>query len=53
MRKIDNIDWRYVPAAKTNIAETLKKMGWTPPSEDARFQQKWNTYKHLAWRNDK
>lgn len=23
----------YVPAAKTNILNTLRKLGWVPPSE--------------------
>jgi hypothetical protein len=52
MKLIDNINFQYVPAAKTNVAETLRKLGWTPPSEDKRFQEKFNTYKHLAWRNE-
>jgi hypothetical protein len=52
MKLIDNIDFQYVPAAKTNVVETLRKLGWTPPSEDKRFQEKFNTYKHLAWRNE-
>jgi hypothetical protein len=50
--KLDNVDFKYVPAAKTNILETLKRLGWIPPSEDKRFQEKWNTYKHLLWRNE-
>ena len=37
MNHLDNIDKPYIPAAKTNIVETLKKLGWTPPSEDKRF----------------
>lgn len=53
MIPIDNINWKYIPSSKTNIFERLKELGWTPPSEDARFQEKWNTYKHLAYRNDK
>jgi hypothetical protein len=52
MKLIDNINFQYVPAAKTNVAETLRKLGWTPPSEDKRFIEKWQTYKHLAWRNE-
>jgi hypothetical protein len=24
---------RYTPAAKTDIIETFKRLGWTPPSE--------------------
>jgi hypothetical protein len=52
MNHLDNINKPYIPAAKTNIFETLKRLGWTPPSEDKRFQEKWQTYKHLAWRNE-
>lgn len=52
MNHLDNIDKPYIPAAKTNVLETLKKLGWIPPSEDARFKEKWQTYKHLAWRNE-
>lgn len=52
MNHLDNIDKPYVPAAKTNIVETLKKLGWIPPSQDKRFIEKWQTYKHLAWRNE-
>jgi hypothetical protein len=52
MNHLDNIDKPYIPAAKTNILETLRKLGWTPPSQDKRFIEKWQTYKHLAWRNE-
>jgi hypothetical protein len=34
-------DIKYVPSHKTNVLETLKRIGWTPPSEDLRFQEKW------------
>jgi hypothetical protein len=52
MRGLDNIDKPYIPAAKTNILETLKRLGWLPPSEDPRFHEKWSTYRHLAARNE-
>lgn len=39
MSNLRNI--KYVPSHKTNILETLKRIGWTPPSEDLRFQEKW------------
>jgi hypothetical protein len=28
-----NPDWKYVPAAFTNIMERFRAMGWVPPSE--------------------
>jgi hypothetical protein len=28
-----NPNWRYVPAAFTNIMERFRAMGWVPPSE--------------------
>jgi hypothetical protein len=52
MNHLDNINKPYIPAAKTNVAETFKRLGFEPPSEDKRFQEKWQLYKHLAWRNE-
>jgi hypothetical protein len=52
MNHLDNIDKPYIPAAKTNVVDTLKKLGWIPPSEDKRFQEKWQLFKHLAYRNE-
>jgi hypothetical protein len=28
-----NPNWRYVPAAFTNIMDRFRAMGWVPPSE--------------------
>lgn len=47
-----DINRQYIPSAKTNVTLTLKKLGWTPPSEDIRFQEKWATFRHLAARNE-
>ena len=52
MSHLDNLDKEYIPAAKTNVVDTLKKLGWIPPSEDKRFQEKWQLFKHLAYRNE-
>lgn len=52
MRGLDNIYRPYVPAAKTNIAETFKRVGWMPPSESAWYQEKWSTYRHLLKINE-
>lgn len=46
MRKLDDINWQYRPAAKTNISETLRKYGFEPPSESAWYQEKWATYRN-------
>ena len=52
MRKLDNIDFKYTPAAKTNIQDTLKKCGFEPPSEDKRFQEKWARYRNALAINE-
>ena len=52
MKRIDNIDFQYKPAAKTNVIETLKKLGWEPPSEDARMQEKWKRYRNALAINE-
>lgn len=28
----DNPNWKYIPSASTNVAETLKRFGFVPPS---------------------
>lgn len=28
----DDPNWKYIPAASTNVAETLKRFGFVPPS---------------------
>ena len=52
MKRLDNIDWHYTPAAKTNILETLRKVGFEPPSEDKRFQEKWARYRNAMAINE-
>lgn len=52
MKKLDDINWRYTPAAKTNIAETLRKLGFEPPSEDKRYQEKWARYRNALSINE-
>lgn len=52
MKRLDNIDWHYIPAAKTNILETLRKMGFEPPSEDKRYQEKWSRYRNALSINE-
>lgn len=49
---IKDINRQYIPSAKTNILETLKRFGFEPPSEDKRYQEKWQSYRHLAQLNE-
>ena len=50
--KILNIHHKYTPSAKTNILETFRKMGYTPPSEDARYHDKWFKVRHCGMLNE-
>jgi hypothetical protein len=50
--KLFDINFQYVPAAKTDILETLKNAGFTLPSEDARFQEKWRRIRNSAAINE-
>ena len=52
MGVLDNINKHYVSAAKTNVLETFKRIGWEPPSESPKIQKKWANYRHLAARNE-
>ena len=38
-KRMADPDFVYVPAAKTNIVESFRKMGWTPPSELKSLQE--------------
>ena len=50
--RILDINHPYVPAAKTNVYETLKRFGFEPPSEDLRYQEKWRTYRNSFANNE-
>ena len=52
MAILDNISKPYIPAAKTSVLDTLKRLGWEPPSESPKIQKKWATYRHLAAKNE-
>jgi hypothetical protein len=52
MMRLDNINWKYTPAAKTNILETLRRLGFEPPSEDKRYQEKWSRYRNAMTINE-
>ena len=48
-----NPEVAYVPSAKTDITRTLKRTGWTPPSEDKEIQKKWEFYRTISIRNER
>jgi len=48
-----NSETPYVPSAKTDVSRTLKRTGWTPPSEDKEIQKKWEYYRTISLRNER
>lgn len=52
MKRLDDINWKYVPAAKTNVLETLKRLGFDVPSDDKRYQEKWARYRNALAINE-
>jgi hypothetical protein len=48
-----NPDVAYTPAAKTDVSRTLRRHGWTPPSEDKDIQKKWEFYRTISIRNER
>lgn len=52
MKKLDDINWHYIPSAKTNVLDTLKRLGFEPPSEDKRYQEKWSRYRNALSINE-
>ena len=48
-----NSETPYIPAAKTDVGRTLKRTGWTPPSEDKEMQKKWEFYRTISIRNER
>lgn len=50
--RILDINHPYIPAAKTNVIDTLKRCGFEPPSEDLRYQEKWRTYRNSFANNE-
>lgn len=41
-KRMSDPDFVYVPAAKTNVMDSFRKMGWIPPSELKAQQEKDN-----------
>lgn len=46
--KLLDVNFEYVPSAKTDIVKTLKRLGFKLPSEDMRYQKKWNRLRNSA-----
>lgn len=43
-------DYVWTPSG-TDITERWRKIGWTPPSEQPSYQQKWTSYRELPLRS--
>jgi hypothetical protein len=43
-------DYIWTPSG-TDITERWRRMGWTPPSEQISYQQKWSSYRSIAARS--
>jgi hypothetical protein len=50
--KLFDINFQYVPSAKTNVLETFKRLGFDLPSEDKRYQEKWRRFRNSAVINE-
>jgi hypothetical protein len=50
--KLFNLDFQYIPSAKTDIVKTLKRLGFELPSEDMRYQEKWRRIRNSAAINE-
>lgn len=51
MRSLLDPSFKYIPAAKTNIVDTLRKFGFQPPSETKEHQNKCEIYRSLGVRD--
>jgi hypothetical protein len=49
---LTDINRKYIPAAKTNVLETLKQHGFVPPSETVEAQEKWFKVRNCAVINE-
>lgn len=51
MDNLLNKEFKYTPSAKTNVAETLRRLGFKPPSETREHQKKCEIYRSLGMRD--
>ena len=50
--KLLDVNFNYVPSAKTDVVKTLKRLGFQLPSEDKRYQEKWSRVRNSAAINE-
>ena len=50
--RLTDINYKYIPSAKTDVFATFKRLGFEPPSEDARFQAKWVRFRNASAINE-
>ena len=43
----------FIYQSGADVQKTWRKYGWTPPSEDKRFQEKWDVYRNLSTYNER
>jgi hypothetical protein len=53
MNNLTNINFKYIPSAKTNVLDTFKKQGYVPPSETKEFQDRCFKIRNCATLNEK
>lgn len=49
---LTDINRKYIPSAKTNVLDTMKKHGFVPPSETPEAQTKWFKVRNCAAINE-
>lgn len=42
--RLPDLKFRWVSSAATDVLATFRRHGWTPPSEQAVYRQKWQQY---------
>lgn len=50
--KLLDVNFEYIPSAKTDITKTLRRLGFSFPSEDKRYQEKWSRVRNSAAINE-
>lgn len=51
MKTLLDPQFKYTPSASTNILETLRRLGFQPPSECKERREKWELYRSLGVRD--
>ena len=50
--RLMDINFKYIPSAKTDVLKTMEKFGFMPPSKDPRSQEKWTRVRNAASINE-